>query len=131
VVSRHRQKWGYDVPGGFVTTELRGGFALVGSILRQALGPSTVQLDIVVYDATRKHELYREGPFSDVSVNRSLNEILDEIGNLGFDEFLRRRQIANSQIGPVSAPSGRRPSAVRLYYRAATDKLTRRSGGKT
>ena len=126
---RHHKPWGFEVPGGFVTTELRGGFTLILSLLRN-LTPSArgAEQDIVIKDSTKERELYREGPYSNISVQVPLREILAEIERFGVDEFVRRRQIENSQIGPVRAPSGRLLFPDLNYFRAWLSTVIRRRG---
>jgi hypothetical protein len=127
--SHHGEEWGFEVPGGFVTTKLRGGVPLLDSVIRSSWASARgAEQDIVIQDESRERELYREGPFNNISVEFPLKRILAEIESKGLDEFLRRRQIENSQIGPVSAPSGNMGYwrwAV-TYYRLAVEKLIRR-----
>jgi hypothetical protein len=91
------------VAGGLVTTELRGGMALLVSLFRNA--PLGSEQDIVVKDAEGR-EQYREGPYNNITVQRPLRLMVSEIGTIGLEEFLKRKRIENSQLGPVSAPSG-------------------------
>jgi hypothetical protein len=69
-----------------------------------------------------------KGLFNNIRVEFPLKRILAEIDSEGLDEFLRRRQIDNAQIGPVSAPSGNLGywRWVVTYYRLAVEKLIRR-----
>jgi hypothetical protein len=54
-----------------------------------------------------ERELYREGPYSNVTVQVPRRKIVSEIERTGIDEFIRSRRVENAQLGPVSAPSGR------------------------
>lgn len=51
-----------------------------------------VRGDVVIYDESRAHELYREGPYDEISAPRSLKRVAAEIEREGLDHFLRRRQ---------------------------------------
>jgi hypothetical protein len=78
--------------------------------------------DVVVTDQGGKQELYREGPFTSGSAARRQQLIAREITADGLAAFLRRRQIEESTIGRVSAPTGRPTGAeeaapsVRLWW---------------
>ena len=80
--------------------------------------------DVVVTDWNKKHELYREGPFSSRDASRRQQEVIREIKTDGLATFLRQRQIEESTIGPVSAASGRLSWAqeatlsVRLWWKS-------------
>ena len=63
--------------------------------------------DVVVADLSCTQEFYREGPFSARSANSRKAAIVTTIKSEGLDHFLRRMQIEQSTIGPVSAPSGK------------------------
>lgn len=72
-----------------------------------------MQRDIVVRDASDGRELYREGPYNAVTVRRPLEGILEELGNSGLDQFLRKRNLEQSRIGPISEATGS-PSSSEL-----------------
>jgi hypothetical protein len=114
------QPWGFEVPGGFVTTEVRGGVSFLVSLGRNFMMPSArgVEQDIVVMNSTKERELYREGHYNNSSVQAPLRKIVHEIEQFGVSEFVRTRQIENSQIGPVQAPSGRLTFPDLTYIRA-------------
>lgn len=63
--------------------------------------------DVVVTDFGRTHEMYREGPFTSSGAQRRQQTIVREITSDGLAAFLRRCQIEESTIGPVTASSGR------------------------
>jgi hypothetical protein len=107
-MGRGRTEWGLEVPGGFVTTKIPGGLSFVAAIVQSGMVPGvSVAQDIVIQDETRTRELFREGPYSTISVDLPLRKIVAQIESVGLDEFLRRRQIENAQIGPVTSPTGR------------------------
>jgi hypothetical protein len=104
-----------EIPGGIIAVDLaRGrspGVYWLKAIGRQLLigsyfSSSGVSRDIVVLDPSRSKVLFREGPYDGITVDRKLEKVTDEIRGQGLDQFLRSRQIANSQVGPVTAPSG-------------------------
>jgi hypothetical protein len=112
----HRDPWGIEVPGGFVTTERRGGAALLVSAFRSGIfSAGGVEQHIVVKDGPHGQELYREGPFDAVTVRRPLQSIAAKIEAVGLAVFLRRKHIENAQLGPVNAPSGR--STLASYFK--------------
>ena len=106
--------WGVGVPGGFVTTERCGGFAFLASVLRYSA--RGFEQDIVVKDGPFGRELYREGPFNNISVGRPFKRIVEEIERVGLESFLRRVRIENAQLGPVNAPSGRFTFPLMAYF---------------
>ena len=119
--------WGFDIPGGFVTTERRGGVSLIQSILRNlTFSVRGVEQDIVIKDGPHGRELFREGPYSQVSVELPLRQILSDIQNIGLKEFLRRQQIDNAQLGPVVAPSGRQEFPLLSYLGVRLTGIFRR-----
>jgi hypothetical protein len=63
--------------------------------------------DVVITDASRTQEFYREGPFSSRAADNKKSAIVAIIKADGLDQFLRRMQIEQSTIGPVYAPSGK------------------------
>jgi len=67
--------------------------------------------DVVVTDPSGTDELYREGPFTSSGAQHRQQAIVLEIDADGLATFLRRRQIEESTIGPVSA-SRSQPSRV-------------------
>jgi hypothetical protein len=92
-----------------VTTKPRGGVARVVSSLRSAMSEDArgLEEDIVVQDGSRGQEMYREGPFDNVTVRRPFQRITTAIAAEGSESFMRRRRIENAQPGPVDASSGR------------------------
>ncbi len=62
--------------------------------------------DVVVRDASDNRELYREGPYNAITVQRPLEGILQELEQSGLDQFLRKRNLEQSRIGPISEPTG-------------------------
>jgi hypothetical protein len=64
-----------------------------------------MERDIVIHDETRERELYREGPYNGITVNQPLDRLLREVRSSGLDVFLRTRQVASSQVGPLDVPS--------------------------
>ena len=107
VPSRARKPWGYEVPGGFITTKFHRGrrgavYSVIANFMPNALGALQ---DIVILDERRERELFREGPYNNISVRIPLQRARTEIARLGLDEFLRTRQIENAQIGPLTIPT--------------------------
>jgi hypothetical protein len=91
-----------------VTTERHGGVSLIASFLRSAtFSARGAEQDIVVKDGPVGQELYREGPFNNITVQGPFRRTADEITAEGLDVFVRRKRIENAQLGPVAAPSGR------------------------
>jgi hypothetical protein len=103
-----------EVPGGLVGTDPYRGW---GPTIRWTMVllrlPIVVRQrpfnkrDVVVTDPSRTREFYREGTFSSWAADRRKMAIATTIKTEGLDQFLRRMQIEQSTIGPVSAPSGR------------------------
>ena len=107
MLGRPRKPWGYEVPGAFVTTKFHRGrmgavYSVVVNLMPNVLGALQ---DIVILDDTRKRELFREGPYDNISVRVPLQRTRIEIARLGLDEFLRARQIEDAQIGPLTVPT--------------------------
>jgi hypothetical protein len=62
--------------------------------------------DVVITDVGGTHEMFREGPFTSSDAQRRQQTVVGEISTDGLATFLRRRQIEESTIGPVTASSG-------------------------
>jgi hypothetical protein len=117
---------GIPVPGGVITIDLNRQrnrvWTWIRIVLQSAGGELTLQRDIVIHDASRSRELYREGPYDGITVKNPLNRIVAEIEADGIDQFLFKRQAAESRIGPLSMPSGKvrfwsaSLVGVRLYW---------------
>jgi hypothetical protein len=130
---------GILVPGGVITVDLnrqRNRVWMWIRIVLQAGSEFRLQRDIVIQDASRSRELYREGPYDGITVNSPLDRIVAEIEADGLDQFLFKRQAAESRIGPLSTPSGKvgfRSSAlvgVRLYWQRFFRKASSRTPPK-
>jgi hypothetical protein len=74
--------------------------------------------DIVVKDGPHGQELYREGPFDNITVQRPLKRIAAEIEVEGLEAFVRQKRIENAQLGPVDAPTGRSTFPLIDYFAA-------------
>jgi hypothetical protein len=128
---------GILVPGAVITIDLNRQRNPVWTwariVLQSAGGELTLQRDIVIQDASRSRELYREGPYDGITVKNPLDRIVAEIRADGIDRFLFKRQAAESRIGPLSTPSGRvgfwsaSLVGVRLYWQRV---FGNRSSGK-
>jgi hypothetical protein len=111
---------GIEVPGGVVLIDLRRQKGRVVTWLRIALNAFDeldLKRDIVIQDASRSRELYREGPYDGILVTQPLERILAEIRSEGLDQFLFKRQVEWARIGLISQPSGQ---IVGLWSWAAT-----------
>jgi hypothetical protein len=110
-----KSKDGIDIPGGLIRIDIYRGkrpfviwLEAIGLMfLRGGLTNRGVKRDIVIYDVDQTRELYREGPFDGITVNRRISSLLSEIQRTGLREFVRAKQVESSQLGPVSEPSGR------------------------
>ena len=73
-----KSKGGVAVPGGVVTIEphlTSDGDVPREKVLLQsvtAIGAANVKRDIVVWDECQEHQLYRDGPYNSITVNRPL-----------------------------------------------------------
>jgi len=81
--------------------------------------------DIVIEDPAREHELFREGPYDGITVDRPLEKIQAKIGEVGLDEFLSRRRNPTSQSGPIVVT---RETDVQIYERAMATEVSYRWG---
>jgi hypothetical protein len=94
---------GIVVPGGVVTIDphRRKIFFWLRTVLFSmfdSYAATDLKRDIVIEDPVREHELFREGPYDGITVDRSLEKILAEIGKVGLDEFLSRRRNPGRQL---------------------------------
>ena len=123
------------VPGGVVGTDpfrrwgptIRWTFVVILAPIFGANWRPFNKRDVVVTDLDGTSELYREGPFTSSGAQRRQNGIVEEINADGLAAFLRRRQIEESTIGPVTASSGQ-PSwmqEVAVSARLWWDRLRR------
>jgi hypothetical protein len=131
--NRYGERGGVPVPGGIVTIDLyRGVHPALWWVWKAVQVPikgpnwvSSIKRDIVISDESGQRELYREGPYSNITVVNPLNRIVAEIRANGLDQFLFKRQAEESRIGPLSRPSGQvhwSPALILTYYR---QRLTR------
>jgi hypothetical protein len=88
-------KTGIVVPGGIVTIDpYRGRNSIIfwTKIALEdplgAVGAIAIKRDIVIQDATRENELYRDGPYNSIAVSRPLKLLLTEIREVGLEVFL-------------------------------------------
>jgi hypothetical protein len=102
-------KGGIDVPGGIIIVDLyRGKGALrlwTKLVIAGLLGSYAVvaiKRDVVIQDPLRERELYREGPYDQITVSPALQRMTNEIKTVGLNEFLKIRQVENARVGPVS-----------------------------
>lgn len=72
---------------------------------RSYFAAERLKRDIVIRDETRQWVLYREGPYDGITVAQPLERLLSEVRSKGLDTFLRTRQVAASQVGPLDVPS--------------------------
>jgi hypothetical protein len=114
---------GVPVPGGVVCEDINRGrspaFGWLRAIAEAPLTLTTVwlQRDIVVRESDTMRELYREGPYDGITVNRPLKRIVAEINRVGLDEFVRTRRLEDQRLGPVRRSSGRmRPTRQALLF---------------
>lgn len=82
-----------------------------------------LQRDIVIEDPTRNSALFREGPYDAITVVRPLERILNEIGEVGLEQFLSRRRDPTSQPGPIVIT---RETDVQIYERAMATEMSYR-----
>jgi hypothetical protein len=100
---------GVLVPGGVITIDLdsqRNRAWTWVRIVLQAESELRLKRDIVIQDASRSRQLYREGPYNGITVGRAIERIVAEIRADGIDQFLFKKQAEESRIGPLSGPSG-------------------------
>jgi hypothetical protein len=110
-----RRSDGVRVPGGIVTIDYYRGrgrlsywvqLLLLDFSLAGYSSASGLSRDIVIHSDDGR-ELYREGPYDGITVNRPLDKIIKEVTRVGLDVFLRTRRVSNQQLGPVDVDSGR------------------------
>ena len=102
-----------EVPGGVVSIDPYRGRSgifvwsklLLSVVWRSYFAAERMERDIVIRDETRQRVLYREGPYDAITVTQPLERLLAEIRSSGLDTFLRTRQMAASQVGPLDVPS--------------------------
>jgi hypothetical protein len=102
-----KSKGGIPVPGGVVTIEphlTKHDRVPVAKILLESVSPNgalSVQRDIVVWDEAHEHQLYRDGPYDSITVDRPLERIVAELNRVGVDTFVSRRGGGKSRIVSV------------------------------
>lgn len=107
-----RGKYGIQVEGGVVVVDINRGSSSFATwckaiglmFLRGGYTNRGVKRDIVIQNASRTQELYREGPYDGITVNFRLRRLVGEIEKMGLDGFLRVQHIENDQLGPINAP---------------------------
>jgi hypothetical protein len=106
---------GIEVPGGNVALDPYRGSPVAFWLKRMGLGLLTlgysafsgIDQDIVIRSSDGVREFYREGPYRRGAADLAMKRIVAEIRSSGLEPFLRERQVENSRIGPIVAPSGR------------------------
>jgi hypothetical protein len=115
-------KGGITVPGGIVTIEPHQGknpqISRAAELLQVAnpFGAIDVKRDIVIWDSTHERELYRDGPYDAITVDRPLDRVVAEVNQDGVEVFL-------SRLGGGAVPPGTisvtRVTPNQVYERAA------------
>jgi hypothetical protein len=124
---------GVSIPGGIVTIDLYRGvnpvlwwiWTVVRFPLTGPNGVSLIKRDLVISDDSGERELYREGPYDNITVVHPLERILAEIRADGLDQFLFKRRVEGSRIGPLSSPAPHTRWNVALVSRYYKQRLTR------
>lgn len=116
---------GIVVPGGVVTIDpyRKKIFFWLRTVLFSmfdSYAATDLKRDIVIEDAAREHELFREGPYDGITVDRPLEKILAEIGQVGLEVFLSRRRNQTSQSGPIVIT---KETDVQIYERAMAAEM--------
>ena len=103
-----KSKGGIEVPGGIVTIEphlSKNGEVPRAKVLVQAttaMGAASVKRDIVVWDEAHEQQLYRDGPYDSITVNRPLERIVAELNRDGVQGFVRSRGGGDSRTISVT-----------------------------
>jgi hypothetical protein len=130
---RNGKQSGVPVPGGVVTIDLYRGvnpvlwwiWTVVQVPIKGPNWVSRVKRDLVISDESGERELYREGPYNNITVVNPLERIVAEIRADGLDQFLFKRQAEESRIGPLSRPSGQvhwNAALISRYYRRGSTR---------
>jgi len=115
-----KSKGGIVVPGGIVTIEphlTSDGDVPRAKVLLQsvtAIGAANVKRDIVVWDEPHEHQLYRDGPYDSITVNRPLERVIAELNRVGVQEFVSSRGGGESRTVSVT-----RVTPGQIYEKAA------------
>jgi hypothetical protein len=115
-------KGGIPVSGGIVTIEPHvsrtPALSQAASLLQAVnpIGAASVHRDIVIWDPLHERELYRDGPYDAITVNRPLDRIVAEVNREGIEAFLTR--IAGG-VMPPGTVSITRTTPSQIYERAA------------
>jgi hypothetical protein len=133
-----KSKGGVDVPGGIVTIEphlTSGGGVPRAKVLLQsttAIGAVSVKRDIVVWDESREHQLYRDGPYDSITVNRPLERVIAELNRVGVQEFMssrgggESRTISVTQVTPGQIYEQAALTGVEYYWERITGIFKRK-----
>jgi len=106
-----KPKGGVAVPGGIVTIEPHlksDGDVPRAKVLPQsttAIGAASVKRDIVVWNGSREHQLYRDGPYDSITVNRPLERVIAELNHVGVQEFVSTRA-SRPRVEVTDGPCG-------------------------
>jgi hypothetical protein len=115
-----KSKGGTAVPGGIVTIEPHltndGGVPRAKMVLQAttAIGAANVKRDIVVRDEAHEQQLYRDGPYESITVNRPLERLVAELNREGVQDFVRSRGGGDSRTVSVT-----RETPGQVYEQAA------------
>ena len=100
-----KSKGGIAVPGGIVTIEPHRGknpqASRATELLQVAnpIGAIDVKRDVVIWDTAHERELYRDGPYDAITVDRPLDRVVAEVKQDGVEAFL-------SRLGGGTVPPG-------------------------
>jgi hypothetical protein len=117
-----RSKGAIAVPGGIVTIEPHRGknpqVSRVAELLQVAnpFGANDLKRDIVIWDSAHERELYRDGPYDAITVNRPLDRVVAEVNQDGVAAFLSRFGGGTVPPGTISVT---RVTPNQVYERAA------------
>ena len=133
-----KSKGGVAVPGGVVTIEphlTSDGDVPREKVLLQsvtAIGAANVKRDIVVWDESRERQLYRDGPYDSITVNRPLERLIAELNRVGVQEFVSSRggggsrTISVTQVTPGQIFEQAALTGVEYYWERITGIFKRK-----
>jgi hypothetical protein len=90
-----------------------------------AIGAVSVKRDIVVWDESREHQVYRDGPYDSITVNRPLERVIAELNRVGVQEFVSST-ISVTQVTPGQIYEQAALAGVEYYWERITGIFKRK-----
>lgn len=126
-MDRDRPHQGIPLQDAVVSIELTAGrnrllkkiWILVQLPIRGVNWPSLIPRYVVVRDISDNRVVYSEGPYTSGTVQMPLKKVVAELESNSLAEFMHKRSLEQSRIGPIAESSGYSNFVQRTIFSAS------------